>query len=64
MKLGNKLVAGALIGVGLTWFAGQLVQRSIIRRQGIELTKDAMKAVLLEAENVRTANSNLVQNRA
>jgi methyl-accepting chemotaxis protein len=60
MKLGNKLVVGALLGVGLTTLAGLLVQRSIIRNQGIDLTRDAMKSVLLEAENIRSGNSDLV----
>jgi methyl-accepting chemotaxis protein len=64
MKLGNKLALGAAVAVGLLSLCGQVVQRSIVRRQGIALTKDAMKAVLMEAENVRSANSNLVQNRA
>ena len=64
MKLGNKLVAGALLGVGVTALAGLLVQRLIIRRQGIDLTHDAMKAVLLEAENIRSGNSKLVTGRA
>ncbi len=48
----------------MTAIAGLLVQRSIIRRQGIGLTRDTMRAVLLEAENVRSANSNLVSARA
>jgi methyl-accepting chemotaxis protein len=64
MKLGNKLAAAAVVGVGLLSIVGQVVQRMIVRRQGIELTRDTMRAILLEAENVRSANSSLVQNRA
>jgi methyl-accepting chemotaxis protein len=64
MRLGNKLVLGAVAGVALTTVAGLLVQRSIIRRQGIDLIHETMKAVLVEAENVRMSNSALINEKA
>ena len=40
---------------------GLLVQCHAIRTQGIEMTLDTMRTVLLEAENTRTSISELNQ---
>jgi methyl-accepting chemotaxis protein len=64
MNLGNKIIAGALLGIGAAASASLVVQRALIRRQGIDLTRNAMRATLLEAENIREANSNLVTRQA
>lgn len=53
MKLGNKIVSIVLVAITLCVAAGLVVQRSVIRDQGIELTRDTMRAAIVEAENVR-----------
>jgi methyl-accepting chemotaxis protein len=53
MKLGTKIVLVAVGSVAITAAGGLLIQRSVIRRQGIELTRDTMRATILSAENAR-----------
>ena len=52
-----KLVSISLAAVAITLCTCLIVQRSIIRQQGIELTRDAMRGVLLSAENIRQSVS-------
>ncbi len=59
MNLGHKIILGSLAAVAVTTTTLLLVQRSIVRRQGIELTRDTMRAAVLEAENVRDTISAL-----
>ncbi|MCX6591125.1 MAG: methyl-accepting chemotaxis protein [Acidobacteria bacterium] len=61
MTLGVKIVAGALAAVVVTAAAGILVQRAVIREQGIQLTRNTMRTAILEAENVRESISGLRQ---
>ncbi len=61
MTLGNKIVCGALAAVMVTAIAGILVQRTVIREQGIQLTRNTMRTAILEAENVRESISGLRQ---
>jgi methyl-accepting chemotaxis protein len=53
MKLGNKIVSIVLVSIVVSVAAGLMVQRSVIRDQGIQLTRDTMRAAIVEAENVR-----------
>jgi hypothetical protein len=53
MVLGTKIVTVAVGSVFVTATAGLLIERSVIRRQGIELIHDAMRTTLLNAENTR-----------
>jgi methyl-accepting chemotaxis protein len=53
MKLGNKIVSIVLVSIAVSVAAGLIVQRSVIRDQGIALTRDTMRAAIVEAENVR-----------
>ncbi len=64
MKLGTKIIAAALGSVVISVVAGLIVQRNIIRKQGIELTRDTMRAAVLEAENVRESIATLNRNNA
>ncbi len=64
MKLGSKIIVAALAAVGLTLIAALTVQKFIIERQGIELTVQAMRAAIVEAENVRESISELGENGA
>jgi methyl-accepting chemotaxis protein len=64
MKLGTKIVLASLVAVGLSVVTGLFVQRHIIRQQGIELTRNTMRAVLIEAENVRQSISALNDRKA
>jgi hypothetical protein len=52
-----KLISISLAAVLVTASVCLLVQRSIIRDQGVELTRGAMRGVLLSAENVRQSVS-------
>jgi methyl-accepting chemotaxis protein len=56
MKLtfGTKIVLVAAASVWLTAIASVAVQRSVIRKQGIELTREKMRAMVLTAEHART----------
>jgi len=57
MVLGTKIVAVAVGSVFVTAAAGLLIQRSVIRRQGITQSEDAMRAIILSAENARRSVS-------
>jgi methyl-accepting chemotaxis protein len=64
VTLGTKIIAAALGAVAASVVVGLLVQRHVIRNQGIELTHDTMRGVLIEAENVRQSVSELNQKNA
>ncbi len=59
MKLGTKMVAIAVGSVFFTAGAGLLIQRSVIRQEGIEATRSTMRAMILGAENTRASVSSL-----
>jgi len=59
MQLGTKIILAALGAVTLSVGVGLVVQRHVIRTQGIEATRSTMRSVLLEAENVRESISAL-----
>lgn len=64
MTIGNKIILSALGAVAIATVTGLLLQRSVIRRQGIELTFNQMRSAILEAENVRESVSRLRQSGA
>jgi methyl-accepting chemotaxis protein len=59
MKLGTKIVCASTVAILLTVGIALLVQRTIIQRQGVELTLETMRAAVVEAENVRESISRL-----
>ncbi len=59
MKLGTKIVAIAVGSIFFTAAAGLLIQRSVIRHEGIEGTHATMRAMILGAENARESMSAL-----
>ncbi|HEY9248923.1 MAG TPA: DUF3365 domain-containing protein, partial [Rariglobus sp.] len=59
MKLGTQVVTIALTALTLSVAAGLYVQSRIIRRQGVDLTRETMRAAVIEAENVRETISQL-----
>jgi methyl-accepting chemotaxis protein len=59
MKLGNKIVLIALGAITISMVAGLIVQSRVIHAQGVELTRDTMRAAIIEAENVRGTISRL-----
>ena len=59
MVLGTKIVMVALGSVVITAGAGFLIQRSVIRRQGVELTLDTMRATILSAEDTRNETAGM-----
>ncbi len=64
MKLGTKIILAALSAIALTVAAALTVQKFIIERQGIDLTVQAMRAAVVEAENVRESISELGESGA
>jgi methyl-accepting chemotaxis protein len=60
-SLGAKLIAISLAAVVVTAGACLAIERSIIRQQGIDLTRNAMRGVLVESESVRQSVSNMQQ---
>lgn len=59
MKLDHRIVAGTVGAVAVAVGVGLLVQRAVIRRQGVELTFRSMRAAITSAENVRASVSKL-----
>jgi len=59
MKIGTKIVFAGMFAVVLAAGVGLAIQRVVIRNQGIELTRDAMRNAVIEAENVRQSVSAL-----
>ena len=53
MKLKYKILISSLWGVFATGIVAILVERSVIRKQGIESTRAAMRSSIMEAEDVR-----------
>lgn len=64
MKLGSKILLAALGAVIAGTVVGTLVQRNVIHKQGIELTRNTMRGAIVEAENVRQSISELNANNA
>jgi methyl-accepting chemotaxis protein len=62
MNIGNKIIIGALGAVLGSVVVGLVVQRAVIRNQGITLTEGTMRVAILQAENTRESISAL--NRA
>ncbi len=57
MSLGTKIVGVAVGSVIVTAASGFLIQSSVIRRQGIEMTRGSMRTAVLSAENARRSVS-------
>jgi methyl-accepting chemotaxis protein len=64
MKLGHKIVLIALLAIAVSMVASLFIQNKVIHDQGIQLTRDTMRAAIIEAENVRGTISGLGQNGA
>src|ERR1035437_1719972 len=64
MQLGTKIIVAALGAIAASVVVGLVVQRHVIRSQGIELIHETMRGVLIEAENVRQSVSELNQRNA
>ena len=54
MKLGTKIIM-----IALAVLAGLVVQRGVIRSQGISMTRNTMRATIQEAETTRASISAL-----
>lgn len=59
MTLKTRIVVIAVGSMALTATVGILVQRSVIRRQGIEMIRDTMRVTILSAENTRESVSQM-----
>jgi hypothetical protein len=57
--LGTKIVSIAVASVFVTAVTGLLIQRTVIRSQGIAMTRDAMRGAVLSAENSRQSVANM-----
>jgi methyl-accepting chemotaxis protein len=57
VELGKKIVFITVGSVFLTAAAGLIIQRSVIRQEGINLTRDTMRVALVSAENTRQSVS-------
>ena len=62
MKLGSKIILAALGAVIVSVVVALIIQRKVIRDQGISMTRDTMRVAILQAENTRESISAL--NRA
>lgn len=63
MKLGTKIIVASISAVCLATVTGLVIQRNVIRQQGIALTRNTMRSALLQAENVRESISTLNQQK-
>ncbi len=64
MKLKHKIILSSVWGVVATGVVGVLVERSVIRNQGIESTKSSMRSAIMEAEDVRESIATLSESGA
>lgn len=64
MNLGTKVLCGALGAILVTTGIGIFVQRSVVRGQGIEMQRQAMRSVVVEAECIRQSISELNKQQA
>jgi len=64
MKLNTKFALATLGAVSAVSIVALIVQRSVIRDQGISLIAKEMEAIILQAENVRDSVSTLNQRNA
>lgn len=64
MTIDRKIILLAAGTIALTTATALAVQRMVIRSQGIELTRNTMRAAVLAAENVRATMSSLRQRNA
>src|SRR5690606_13601052 len=64
MKLGTKIIVAAMGSIAISVVIGLIVQRNVIRDQGVNLTKYTMRAAVVEAENVRQEISRLNESGA
>lgn len=61
MTLAARQVGAAVVAVFLTAAVGLLVEREVIRRQGVEMTRESMRSILLSADNARISISRMRQ---
>ncbi len=59
MVLGTRILLVSLASIAITTLTGLTIQRAVIRRQGIEMIRDTMRATLLSAENNRQSVSGM-----
>ena len=64
MTIDKKVILVATGTVALSTCMALYVQRMVIRSQGIELTRNTMRAAVIAAENIRTTMSSLQARRA
>ena len=64
MKLGPKITIITVASIVTCVGVGLMVQRNVIRQQGINLTKNTMRTAIIEAENVRDSISDLSRSNA
>ena len=64
MTLTTKIISATIGSIAACVAIGLIVQRGVIRDQGIELTRNTMRAAVLEAENVRESISSLNKRNA
>lgn len=53
MTIGTRVILISVVSVGLSTGVALFVQRDVIRSQGIELTRNTMRASVLSAESIR-----------
>lgn len=59
MRLGTKIILAAVVSIASTAGVTLLVQRAVIRDQGLDLTRAAMRTAVIDAENVRQTVSQM-----
>lgn len=59
MKLGTKIITAGIAAVFITSAVALKIQHSVIQEQGVNLTRDTMRAAILQAENTRDSMSQL-----
>jgi methyl-accepting chemotaxis protein len=64
MKITTKVMVTTLGAIAVSVGVGVFIQGRVIRSQGIEQTRETMRAAVLSAENVRAAVSHLNQTKS
>ena len=64
MKITTKIIMAALGAVAISVTVGLVIQRNVIRAEGIELLRGTMRVAVLQAENTRESISTLNRRNA
>ena len=64
MKIGTKIIASTVVLILVISFVSALLEREVVREQGVEMVEEEMRMMIEQANNVRQTMSKLVESDA